>query len=361
MSKVVGITRCSLVSQQDSPEVQASQIMAGAANLKLAVTEWAHEPPGTSGVSTKFIHRPQGRRLWYGLDKGDTLIAAKLDRLGRNTRDVVRTINHFIDRGVRVVILDLLGGQGMDLAGPIGQIIVTIMAACAELEAKAISERTKAHFAWSKAQGYATGSSEWGRKKVPTEILNVRGKQRHKLEWDMEFLDRMAEFVHRLRMGEKYRPLMVEFREKYKDWKGRPFFYSMSRKGVLYPANSYQCYYFATFWVKKFIHFLHNGELPSKYCIPGIPNPVDRGIAGPRWMDVEGFTIKRKPKEKIATKEDRSTWTTADWQRWWLEMNSDGNHAADDTESLLADIKIQARALGLVTPSSRVAPSSGSA
>jgi DNA invertase Pin-like site-specific DNA recombinase len=46
------------------------------------------EPIGTSGVSTVFRQRPEGRKLWYQLTKGDTLIVSKIDRLGRKTRDI---------------------------------------------------------------------------------------------------------------------------------------------------------------------------------------------------------------------------------------------------------------------------------
>jgi len=56
---------------------------------------------------------------------------------------------------VRVVVLDLFGGQSIDIAGPIGQIVVTIMAACAEIEANAIAERTRSRAQWAKAHGLA--------------------------------------------------------------------------------------------------------------------------------------------------------------------------------------------------------------
>src|SRR5208282_4349520 len=202
MARFVGLIRASTELQVDSPEVQMSQILEGAGRLGLAGVQIVSEPLGCSGVKTIFRKRPEGRRLWVTLGKGDTLIVAKLDRLGRNTRDVVSTVNHFIELGVRIVILDFIGGQGIDLAGPVGQIIVTVMAACAELEASNISARTKAHIKWAKQQGFATSLSQWGMKKVPTEFKNGLGKIRNRLEWDIEFLTLMAEFVHRVRCGE---------------------------------------------------------------------------------------------------------------------------------------------------------------
>jgi len=172
MPRVVGLARCSTDLQVDSMPVQLNQIIEGALRLGLPEPELLQEPIGTSGVSTVFRQRPEGRKLWYQLCKGDTLIVSKIDRLGRKTRDICQTINHFIDRGVRVVVLDLFGGQSLDIAGPIGQIVVTIMAACAEIEANAIAERTRSRAQWAKAQGLAYIGNAWGRQIVVRDPQN---------------------------------------------------------------------------------------------------------------------------------------------------------------------------------------------
>src|SRR5208282_5883611 len=113
MARFVGLIRASTELQVDSPDVQMSQILEGAERLGIKTVSFATEPLGCSGVKTIFRKRPEGRRLWVTLGKGDALIVAKLDRLGRNTRDVVATVNHFIEQGVRIVILDFLGGHGI--------------------------------------------------------------------------------------------------------------------------------------------------------------------------------------------------------------------------------------------------------
>ncbi len=55
---------------------------------------------GVSGVSTKLSERPEGKRLFDILRKGDVLIVRWIDRLGRNYKDVTDTIRYFIRKGV---------------------------------------------------------------------------------------------------------------------------------------------------------------------------------------------------------------------------------------------------------------------
>jgi Resolvase, N terminal domain len=57
---------------------------------------------GVSGVSTRLCERPQGRRLFDILRKGDTLVVRWVDRLGRNYQDVTDTVREFIRRGIRI-------------------------------------------------------------------------------------------------------------------------------------------------------------------------------------------------------------------------------------------------------------------
>jgi DNA invertase Pin-like site-specific DNA recombinase len=55
---------------------------------------------GVSGIATRLIERPQGKRLFDKLRAGDTMVVRWVDRLGRNYEDVCDTIRHFMRRGV---------------------------------------------------------------------------------------------------------------------------------------------------------------------------------------------------------------------------------------------------------------------
>lgn len=63
-----------------------------------------------------------------------------IDRLGRNTVDVLSNVEALQTKGVRVVSLR----EGFDLLTPIGRAMLTMMAGLADLEKDLISERRKA-------------------------------------------------------------------------------------------------------------------------------------------------------------------------------------------------------------------------
>lgn len=55
-----------------------------------------------SGVQHKLSERPQGKRLFDKLRRGDQLTVRWLDRLGRDYQDVTDTVRTFIRMGVKV-------------------------------------------------------------------------------------------------------------------------------------------------------------------------------------------------------------------------------------------------------------------
>lgn len=55
---------------------------------------------GVSGISTRLVDRPQGRRLFDMLRRGDILVVRWVDRLGRNYQNVTDTVREFMRRGV---------------------------------------------------------------------------------------------------------------------------------------------------------------------------------------------------------------------------------------------------------------------
>jgi putative DNA-invertase from lambdoid prophage Rac len=88
------------------------------------------------------------------LRKQDTLVVAKLDRLGRDAVDVLATIKSLALLEVEVVVLQL--GK-VDLTSTAGKLLVTMLAAVAEMERDLIVERTQAGLARAKADGKTLG------------------------------------------------------------------------------------------------------------------------------------------------------------------------------------------------------------
>lgn len=101
--------------------------------------------------------RPGLDALKKALREGDTLVVWKLDRLGRDLRDLVNTVHDLTQRGVGFKVLTGHGAT-IDTTTPSGKLIFGIFAALAEFERELISERTKAGLVSARARGRKGGA-----------------------------------------------------------------------------------------------------------------------------------------------------------------------------------------------------------
>jgi DNA invertase Pin-like site-specific DNA recombinase len=108
------------------------------------------------GVSGKVcaVQRPQFAKLLQQIRDGETLVVTKLDRLGRDAQDVSATIKMLAKRRIEVVVLQL--GK-LDLTSAAGKLMLTMLAAVAEMERDLLVERTQAGLARVKAEGKRLG------------------------------------------------------------------------------------------------------------------------------------------------------------------------------------------------------------
>lgn len=184
--------RVSTDRQDLSIEAQQNQIRRAAAHYCPEAdpdTLQIFAEPDTSG-SIPFKERPQGQALLRAIrqalaDPSDasyassplTVFVPKLDRLGRNTMDVldtVRTINAMggPEHRTRVIFLDL----NVDTRTPMGEFMVTVLAACAQLELERIRERIHNALDAKRARGVLTGGTvPFGWDAEPTGNLNKSG------------------------------------------------------------------------------------------------------------------------------------------------------------------------------------------
>jgi len=72
------------------------------------------------------------------VEEGDLIIVTKLDRLGRDTADMIQLIKDFDNMGVAVKFLS----DGISTEGSMGKMVVTILSAVAQAERERILERT---------------------------------------------------------------------------------------------------------------------------------------------------------------------------------------------------------------------------
>ncbi len=111
---------------------------------------------GVSGISLNLKDRPQGKRLYDMLRKGDTLVVRWVDRLGRNYVDVSDAIREFMRRGVviRTVINNLTfdGATKDAMQQAVRDALIGFMAAIAQAQAEANKEAQKAGIEHAKAK-----------------------------------------------------------------------------------------------------------------------------------------------------------------------------------------------------------------
>jgi putative DNA-invertase from lambdoid prophage Rac len=108
------------------------------------------------GVSGKVAaaQRPQFKALLSQIRNGETLVVTKLDLLGRDAHDIGATIKSLAARKIEVIVLQL--GK-LDLASAAGKLMLTMLAAMAEMERDLLIERTQAGLQRAKKEGKVLG------------------------------------------------------------------------------------------------------------------------------------------------------------------------------------------------------------
>ncbi len=117
-----------------------------------------------SGSKIPFAERPEGARLLADLRKGDRVLVTKIDRMGRNTEDLLATVRRITEAGASVRFTE----QDIDTSGSVGQLLLTILAAVATMESDMIGERRRESLVAFKAEGrHAVGEAPFGLQSSP--------------------------------------------------------------------------------------------------------------------------------------------------------------------------------------------------
>src|SRR3954452_6622333 len=130
---------------------QAKQAQAAGFQIDQVVAD-----EGVSGVSTRLANRPQGKRLFDMLRRGDVLVVRWVDRLGRDYGDVCETIREFMRRGVivRTVINKMVfdGATSDPVQMAVRDSLIAFMAATAQAQAEATKASQRAGIEHAKAR-----------------------------------------------------------------------------------------------------------------------------------------------------------------------------------------------------------------
>lgn len=105
-------------------------------------------------LSGKNMERPGLELVLLRLRSGDELLVKSIDRLARNTRDLLTIIDTLVERGVRVRFLDF---QIEFDNSPASRFMLTMMGAVAELERGFMTIRQKEGIALARERGTFRG------------------------------------------------------------------------------------------------------------------------------------------------------------------------------------------------------------
>lgn len=136
MSQTILYARVSTIDQN----IHHQKTQAEAAGFQIDEVVSDH---GVSGVATRLRERPQGKRLFDKLRRGDVLVVRWIDRLGRNYIDCTETIRHFMKEGV--IVRTVIGNMTFDGStdDPMGMAIRDAMIGFLAATAQAQAEATK--------------------------------------------------------------------------------------------------------------------------------------------------------------------------------------------------------------------------
>lgn len=148
---IYGYARVSTADQAEgtSLENQARQVEGAAMMLGEDITD-IFQDAGASG-GTPLEQRPSGANLLDTVQAGDTIIAAKLDRVFRNAQDALNKAQEWKDAGVKLIILDM--GMEPVTENGVSKLMFTVLAAVADMERERIADRMQEGRDAKKAKG----------------------------------------------------------------------------------------------------------------------------------------------------------------------------------------------------------------
>lgn len=215
MPKVYGYLRVSTKGQ--TTENQKKEIL----DKGYAVTEWFSED-ATSGT-TEVFSRPEFQRMMSLVEGGDIIVTVKIDRLGRTAADTLQAINKLKDMKLSVVIIQL---GTTDMTSSAGKLLLTMLAAVAEMERDMLVERIHAGLERTKEQGTKLGPPL----KLEPEVLNGMIEERKAGKKLQEIATKYN--VHSSlvdRNVKRWEGKMVEYRQEFVS-RGEQYKMSVERK-----------------------------------------------------------------------------------------------------------------------------------
>lgn len=215
MPKVYGYLRVSTKGQ--TTENQKKEIL----DKGFKVDEWISED-ATSGT-TEVFQRPKFKGMIEKAKEGDIIITVKIDRLGRTAADTLQAIKKLQEMKLSVIVIQI---GTMDMTSSAGKLLLTMLAAVAEMERDMLVERIHAGLERTKDQGTKLGPPL----KLQPEILNSMIEERKVGKKLQEIAGKYG--VHSSlvdRNVKRWEGKMGEYRQEFES-RGEQYKVSMERK-----------------------------------------------------------------------------------------------------------------------------------
>ena len=157
MSKTFGYIRVSSKDQNEARQVEALKGLCD----DLMIDK----------VSGKNADRPELQELLKVVRRGDVVVVKSVDRLARNTKDLLTILETLVDAGVTVRFID---NQMVFDDTPTSRFMITLLGAVGELERSFIRQRQSEGVAIAKAQGKFKGRQKDDQ--LRTEVVKLLGR-----------------------------------------------------------------------------------------------------------------------------------------------------------------------------------------
>jgi len=157
MSKIIGYKRVSTFDQ--TPDNQ--------------LRDFALDKVFIDYVSGKTIERPALKEMLAYVRDGDHVIVHAMDRLARNTQDLLYIVNYLNSHDVSIrFVQENLSFDGA--SNPLGKLMLTMIGAIAEFELALLQERQREGIKRAKAEGKYRGRPKSTVTLTPSQIEYVR-------------------------------------------------------------------------------------------------------------------------------------------------------------------------------------------
>jgi DNA invertase Pin-like site-specific DNA recombinase len=148
---------------------QRAELEAWLKRHRMKAAQWFEDRDSATNMRREAFQELQAA-IFAG--KITTVIVWKLDRLARSLKEGVNVLADWCKRGVRVIAIT----QQIDLSGPVGHLIASLLFGIAEIELQHSKERQAIGIALAKKRGIYTGRKSGTTKAAPSRARALKNQ-----------------------------------------------------------------------------------------------------------------------------------------------------------------------------------------